>query len=247
MEERIAGKKVGADLARIDIETPYLLLGHMMFGEAEAREYVGDGPVNSDDLPIIEFSAPRNRDSYRHEEILQSMLEAFPRYQSYPLIGHISSVENTIDFSLGKLRFTSPISWQSGVASMVRTVVESDKLEEVEGPLVAYRLEAKMLGADGEELHMVAFSRAAFPEERLKLTMERLSPGLLEIGKSEVRGETAYWATYEVGRPTAALSWFYPPNRLQYLLRIVGTASESPSHLRDLLLAGATCDDFIRR
>lgn len=244
MEERMSEEKVAADLDRIELATPYLLLGHFLFGEKEARQYVGEGPINTDNLPIIEFSAPRNRDAYHHEEILRSMLEAFPQYQSYPLVGHIADEGGAIDFRLGKFRFASPLRWQSGVASMVRSVVRSDRLEDVEGPLVAYRLEAKMLGAEGRELRMAAFSRAAFPEERLELTMERLSPNVGTIVRSEVQGEAAYSATYGGERPSAALSWFYPPNKLQYLLQLLGGPADSPESLRALLLAGSTSEPF---
>jgi len=245
MEERMAIRKVAADLGRIEKKNPYVLLGNFLFGEEEARQYVGEGRINTDDLPVIEFSAPRHRDEYRHEEILESMLNAFPRYDAYPLVGHIAEEGNTINFRLGNFRFTSPIAWQSGAATMVRTVVPGDRFEEEEGPFVAYRLEASMLGARGEELRMVALTRGAFSGERLKMTVERLSRGPGTVGAGTVEGQTAYWSRYRAERPGAALSWYFPPNNLQYLLQLVGPEEEDPERLKNLLLEGASCSEFI--
>jgi len=39
----------------------------------------------------------------------------------------------------------------------------------------------------------------------------------------------------------AALTWFYPPNRLQYILQLVGTPGQTTDELRDSLLRGASC------
>jgi spermidine synthase/dTDP-glucose pyrophosphorylase len=245
MEERMTIRKVAADLGRIEKKNPYVLLGNFLFGEEEARQYVGEGRINTDDLPIIEFSTPRHRDEYRHEEILESMLNAFPRYDAYPLVGHIAEEGNTINFRLGNFRFTSPIDWQSGAATMVRSVVPGDRFEDAEGPFIAYRLEASMLGAKGEELRMVALTRGAFSDERLKMTVERLSRGERTVGKGTVEGQAAYWSAYRQERPGAALSWHFPPNKLQYLLQLVGPEEEDPEHLKDLLLEGASCSEFI--
>ena len=263
MEEKMRIPKVHADLERVGIEHPYKLLGNYMFGEKEAAEYIrrsdeaakeagedsGEGLINTDNLPIIEFSAPRHRNSYLHGEILDSMLDAFPRFDSYPLVGHIRQVGETIDFRLARLRFTSPIEWQTGVANMHRTILGPEakaELEDVEGPLIAYRLEAKMLGAGGEELGLTAFSRGEFDGEKLRRTLERLLSGQTGLGETTIEDQEAYWATYEQGgRSMAALTWFYPPNKLHYLLRLVGGPSQNGEELKDLLLRGAACSGWL--
>ncbi|MFH1277415.1 MAG: fused MFS/spermidine synthase [Candidatus Eisenbacteria bacterium] len=242
MAERMRMPKVAADLERVNVGTPYLLLGYFLFGEEEAREYVGEGPINTDNLPIIEFSAPRHRDSYLQSEILESMLDAFPRYNRYPLTGHIRQEGNTIDYALAGLRFTSPVSWQSGVANMNRTVLPEERLEGAEGPLLAYRLEARMIGAAGDELGMVAISRGDFAEEKLLLTLERLFSGQTEKGRTTISGEPAFWSTYEDGgRSLAAITWYYPPNSFQYLVQFVGAPGRPSDEIRRMLLEGASC------
>lgn len=245
MAERMRRPKVAKDMERVNAETPYLLLGYYMFGEEEAREYVGEGPINTDNLPIIEFSAPRHRNSYLHTEILASMLNAFPRYNRYPLVGHIRQEGNTIDYALAGLRFTSPVPWQSGVANMNRTVLPEERLEGAEGPLLAYRLEARMVGGAGDELGMVAISRGDFTEEKLRLTLDRLSPGKTGEGEATVAGVPAFWAAYENGgRPVVALTWYYPPNSFQYLIQFAGAPGRASDEILDLMLRGASCEDL---
>ncbi|MBN1825280.1 MAG: fused MFS/spermidine synthase [Candidatus Eisenbacteria bacterium] len=243
IRRRMESVEVRRDLDRIDVKTVYRLLGHYMFGEKEAREYVGKGPLNTDDLPLIEFSAPRHRNSYQHEEILRSMLEAYPRFDNFPLVGQIAQNGDTIDFRLAGFRFRSPVQWQTGVATVVRSVVEEERLEEeVEGPLLAYRMEAKLAGSRGEELGIFAFSRVGFSQDKLRRTLERLAPGLSAMERVEVEGNTAFWAEYEPGeRPLAAITWFYPPNKLHYLVQMVGPPDASPGELRRLLVEGVSC------
>jgi spermidine synthase len=244
MAERMALPKVEADLRRVRRANPYLLLGHFLFSEKEAREYVGTGRLNVDNLPVIEFSAPRYRGASYHEEILNSMLTAFPRFQDYPIVGHIAEVGDTIDFRLANLRFASPIGWASGAAGMVRSVVSEGRLEEAEGPLVGYRLEATMVGSSGEQLRMAGITRGAFPEEKLRLTVERLAPGLVSSGAGSVSGHPAYWAVYRAERPAAALTWFHPRNKLQYVVQLAGAPGQSGEELREMLLQGASSEDF---
>lgn len=245
VDRRMKTASVARDLERVKVSTPYLLLGYYMFGGDEAREYVGDGPINTDNLPLIEFEAPRNRNSYLHEQIFDSMLEAFPRFDKYPLVGHIRQDGPTIDFALAGVRFTSPIAWQSGVANMVRTFLPAEKVEENEGPLIAYRLEARMQGPGDDELGMVAISRGDFSDEKLKMTLDRLAPGMIEEGKTEVAGRPAFWATYAVSdRVLGAISWYYPDNRLQYIVQLVGGPSRKAGEVRDLLVGGVSCFDL---
>ena len=134
---------------------------------------------------------------------------------------------------------------------MRRTVVPPEKLteedegEEAEGPLLAYRLEARLAGSGGEEVAMFAFSRAQFSEEKLELTLEHLASGPRRTGRYEVKGHPASWVTFQVqGKPAAAVTWFYPPNKLQYLIQLTGTPSYRAEELRRLLVEGATCGEM---
>lgn len=243
MERKLRYPQVKEDLDRVNLDSPYLLLGHFLFGEKEAREYVGEGPINTDDLPIIEFSAPRNRNSFRHREILDSMLELYPKFNSYPLAGHITHEGNVLDYSLADFEFRSPMEWQTGVAYMERNAIPAERLgDEEPGLVVAYRLEAKMAGKEGEEFAVTAFTRGDFSDEKLEHTLDLIAQGPTERGKAVINGHSARWGVYDSGgAPMVAVNWFCPENSFQYLVRVVGAPGDDPASLRKMLLHGARC------
>lgn len=248
MERKMASESVRADLGRIKIDNAYRLLSHYVFGGEEARGYVGDGLLNTDDLPIIEFSTPRHRNSYLQDEILHSMLSEFPKFNNYPLRNNIRQVGDTIDWHMARFRFTSPIVWQKGLAGMTRNLLPKGAIENEEQLLIAYRMEVKMSGAGGEELQIGAISRAEFSEEKLKLSLERFAPDRTGSGEYSVNGHPAFWSTYRAGgRPLAAVTWFYPANRLQYIVRLAGGPSDTADALKQYLVEGATCSDFVEK
>ncbi|MBI2455692.1 MAG: fused MFS/spermidine synthase [candidate division NC10 bacterium] len=55
---RMGESAVAADLARVGVHDVFDLLTRFRLGDAEARAYAGEGPINTDDNAIIEFSAP---------------------------------------------------------------------------------------------------------------------------------------------------------------------------------------------
>ncbi len=57
--KRMARPEVAADLKRIGITSLFTLLATQVFDEHGMRQWAGIGPVNSDDFPIVEYSAPR--------------------------------------------------------------------------------------------------------------------------------------------------------------------------------------------
>ncbi len=59
ISKRMAGPEVAADLERIGITSLFTLLATQVFDEHGIRQWAGIGPVNSDDFPIVEYSAPR--------------------------------------------------------------------------------------------------------------------------------------------------------------------------------------------
>jgi tetratricopeptide (TPR) repeat protein len=59
IKNRMARTEVAADLERIGITSLFTLLTTQVFDESGIRQWAGIGPVNSDDFPIVEYSAPR--------------------------------------------------------------------------------------------------------------------------------------------------------------------------------------------
>ncbi len=52
-------EEVQADLARIDIRSPYSILDLFLIGDNDLREYLQGAPLNTDERPILEFSLPK--------------------------------------------------------------------------------------------------------------------------------------------------------------------------------------------
>ena len=63
LRERMGQEEVSRDLVYGD--DPFSLLGAFLLGKDGIEEYVGEAPLNTNDRPLIEFSAPRNNYSNR--------------------------------------------------------------------------------------------------------------------------------------------------------------------------------------
>jgi len=59
MERMLKIEPVRNDLARIGTESPAVLLARQMFSSDSIGELAGEGPVNTDDLPLLEYQAPK--------------------------------------------------------------------------------------------------------------------------------------------------------------------------------------------
>jgi len=60
LTERMSQPTVRADLERMQVTSPYTLAAYFIAADEALDRYVGDvGALNTDDLPIIEYSAPR--------------------------------------------------------------------------------------------------------------------------------------------------------------------------------------------
>ena len=62
MERGFAVEPVRADMAdeRVGVEEPAALLGRVLMGPAEVDALMGDGPLHTDDLPVIAYTTPRD-------------------------------------------------------------------------------------------------------------------------------------------------------------------------------------------
>jgi len=55
LSQRIAEPALRADLAGTHLDDPYVFLTSMLLSESGLRRYVGDGPLHTDDFPLMEF------------------------------------------------------------------------------------------------------------------------------------------------------------------------------------------------
>jgi spermidine synthase len=71
--ERLAERDVREDLAEIGLARPAKILSGLLLDERAYAEYVGDGPVNSDRYPLLEFMAPRRAYRFALSENLAAL------------------------------------------------------------------------------------------------------------------------------------------------------------------------------
>ncbi len=81
MEARVTDTVVAGDLAEVHVYNVYDLLDMIILSGDAVAAYLGEGPFNTEDRPIIEFRAPRNMNREITEyENLQRMME----YRNFP-------------------------------------------------------------------------------------------------------------------------------------------------------------------
>jgi spermidine synthase len=71
--ERLAEGDVRQDLAEIGLDRPAKILTGLLLDEAAYAAYVGEGPVNSDRYPLLEFIAPRRAYRFALSQNLASL------------------------------------------------------------------------------------------------------------------------------------------------------------------------------
>jgi len=98
--ERMQAAPVAPDLRRVGVRDVFDLLTRLLLGEAEARAWAGEGPLNTDDNALIEFSAPREiylETAARNAEALARAGQGVARY----LDGAWASADERARFLVG--------------------------------------------------------------------------------------------------------------------------------------------------
>jgi spermidine synthase len=88
--------EVRLSLAEIGIDRPERLLDMLVLEIGPGLAVVDDGPVNTDDRPIIEFSAPRSALEYRADENQQVLLNYFGEIPAAHLAGLAPEAAETV-------------------------------------------------------------------------------------------------------------------------------------------------------
>ncbi|MBI5366706.1 MAG: hypothetical protein HZA54_06690 [Planctomycetes bacterium] len=87
LDERVARAGVGAELRGLGLERPAALLGGLLLGEADVVRFGAGARLNTDDLPIVEFEAPRWLHRHELAERLYRALLGARREDALPLAG----------------------------------------------------------------------------------------------------------------------------------------------------------------
>lgn len=76
------------DFTRMGYGQPLTILGDFVLTSEDLRRYAGDGPLNTDDLPLLEFSVPRSQ--FLQTEIVNKEIVRSFRTKEFPSLTQIS-------------------------------------------------------------------------------------------------------------------------------------------------------------
>lgn len=246
VQKKFLDQKVSFDLARVGVRDPYELTRLFMLGDADLRDYVGAGPLNTDDRPVIEFSAPKNLSVYKQEEIHSSMLLFRPRFIAYPLTRQITELANGrgYAFSLASLQYLTPATQLSPrVAGIVRTT-QPEPDPATGAAVVSYRREAFFETGDGGALAFAAIERTEIADGALDSTLVKLPGTPVDRGDHTVREHKARWVITHGPDPEDLLigmTWQCMPSRAQFLLTRQYRGSANTAQILDEVKASAYC------
>jgi spermidine synthase len=80
IRQRLRHPRVEADLAEIYLDNPLKLLATFVTSGERLRQFVGEGPLNTEDTPILEFEAPRH--GYNDDAIVQNLRRLYDHRDS---------------------------------------------------------------------------------------------------------------------------------------------------------------------
>ncbi len=75
------------DFTRMGFEQPLTILGDFLLTSEDLHRYAGEGPLNTDDLPLLEFSAPRSL--FLETQSLNEQLVRSFRTVEFPPLAHV--------------------------------------------------------------------------------------------------------------------------------------------------------------
>lgn len=243
--KKMEDRKIAFDLSRVGVRSAFDLIQQFIMADADLREFVGKGPINTDDRPIIEFSAPKNLSVYRQEEIFEAMLNFRPRYVAYPLLRQVTELANGRGYAypLASIRYmTEGRHLEPTMAGIVRTV-RSER--DTTGALgISFRREAFFKTDDGGTLAFATIDQSTFADSLLDPTLEKVMGQSVEWGDALIRDHKARWVVKQGPRPDdqlVALSWFCVDNRSQFLLTRQYHGAANKDRIVDEVVKSARC------
>lgn len=69
--------EVKQSLTELGVSTPEMLLGMFVADLSQNQDFIGDGPIHTDELPLIEFSVPKNALHYTTDANQSALLHVF--------------------------------------------------------------------------------------------------------------------------------------------------------------------------
>lgn len=122
LNENFFQDKIRRDLEKVDISSPFSLLSRFIMDERKLAEYMGDNiHITTDDHPVLEFSAPKNRHVYTLAKNLMELIRY--REDTSPIASYIH-----IDESLDKDEiFTEINKYYNSMTHDIQGIIEENR------------------------------------------------------------------------------------------------------------------------
>jgi len=128
LKRKMSADGVVNDLAKISLTVPRRLLSCFLMGEGRIREFVKDVPVLSDNMPRIEFSAPRNLVRPANLMWLENMEELLGRRIS--VLPFVSNADDTTAEGIRRCSKASSMIMTAGIMNsrqqFIQALTEAD-------------------------------------------------------------------------------------------------------------------------
>jgi spermidine synthase len=256
-------------MEKIGVGTVEKFIGGFTMGEDMLKKFVAGAPLNTDNRPRIEFSAPRSiykRTAVKnHNEIVRFLPFALPRVG-----GMVEEVDGITRVPFFKLEASLPDIWRLNYAGFS---IKNDPFDEkaerrayiskgvmtfvewqrggVERPGLPAEMEAYVKREFGERAEGVLRLRTEvhgtekISEPELFILLLKTARGTrIDNGRAELNGHPFLWMINErQGTPVMTLTWHCPENGLRY----IGTFSPAPEEKQALdkllkeILSGFKC------
>lgn len=243
--KKMEDRKIVFDLSRVGVKGPFDVVKLFMMADADLRSFFGKGTINTDDRPVIEFSAPRNLSVYKQEEIFDSMIRFRPRFDAYPLLRQVVELAEARGYSypLANLRYlTEDVRFAPQRVGIVRTV--KPEPDSTGAPIVSFRREAFFACEDGGTLAFASIEQATFPDSLLDEALDKMVGSAVEWGSGRVRTHDARWVYRQGAGPDdllLAVSWHCTENRCQFMLTRKFTGAANKAKILDEVLTSTRC------
>ncbi|MFO8006763.1 MAG: fused MFS/spermidine synthase [Candidatus Brocadiia bacterium] len=139
---RVGQPAIAADLAQVDLDSPYVLLTSLWMDTAALREYSSDAPLHTDNHPRLAFNAPRSLLAVvRNDAWLERLNEMRPRPVSVlPRVKNLGETEQEAARNRKRLQLEEQAAAALNGAFFLRALGEAQlKKDQVTGALSNFR------------------------------------------------------------------------------------------------------------
>jgi spermidine synthase len=269
LAKRFDDPSIGGMMEDIGIGSVEMFVGGFTMDGDSLKEFTSGATLNTDNRPLIEFSAPRSLFKPTAAENYNELAGFLP-FARPKVRGMVEEAEGVIRVPLFKLEAKLPDLWRLNYAGFsikndpiekhagVKTFISKGVMTFVEWQRRVLRPRApdaelekylkKKFAAKGEgwlRLRTEVRGTEKISEPELLILLSKTARGaIIDNGRAELNGHLFLWTTNErEGKPVMTFTWHCPENGLRY----IGTFSPAPGEKKALdgllkeILSGFKC------